>query len=57
MAPAALASSVFLIENIVLKDLRGIRRDPKTARRTRTSPAVGRLGLPGLSAGSAGVSG
>ena len=29
----------FLIENIFLKDLRGIRRDPKTARRT-TTPAV-----------------
>ena len=53
----ALASSVFLIEYIFFKDLRGIRRDPKTARRTTTSPAVGRLGLPGLSAGSAGVSG
>ena len=47
----------FLIENIFLKDLPGIRRDPKTARRTTTSPAVGRLGLRGLSAGSAGVSG
>ena len=47
----------FFKRYIFLKDLRGIRRDPKTARRTRTSPAVGRLGLPGLSAGSAGVSG
>ena len=39
MAPIALASSVFLIENIFLKDLRGIRRDPKTARRTTTREA------------------
>ena len=37
--------------------LRGIRRDPKTARTTRTSPSVGRLALPDRSAGSACVSG
>ena len=48
---------VFLIGNIFLNDLRGIRRDPKTARRTRTSPSVGRLALLDRSAGSACVSG
>ena len=56
LAPAALASSGFLIRNTYLKDLWGIRRDPKTARTTRTSPSVGRLALPGLSVESAGVS-
>ena len=47
----------FFNRKYFLKDLRGLRRDPKTARRTTTSPAVGRLGLRGLSAGSTGVSG